>query len=103
MRRGSVVVDLAAENGGNVEATQKDKVVTTDNGDVDIDVRVEQVGLPPGVDGILGIDVLRGFAAAELDCAAAELRLHRAPYAAPDGVALPMELRRVSAGQLPRG
>ena len=34
-------------------------------------MRVEQVGLPPGVDGILGIDVLRGFAAAELDCAAA--------------------------------
>ena len=32
MRRGSVIVDLAAENGGNVEGTQKDKVVTTPNG-----------------------------------------------------------------------
>ena len=29
MRRGSVVVDLAAENGGNVESTEKDKVVVT--------------------------------------------------------------------------
>jgi len=32
MRRGSVIVDLAAENGGNVEGTVKDKVVVTENG-----------------------------------------------------------------------
>ena len=86
----------------NVVAGAAETLALRDTCGVEIDVRVEQVGLPPGVDGILGIDVLRGFAAAELDCAAAELRLHRAPYAAAaDGVALPMELRRVSAGQLP--
>ena len=32
MRRGSVIVDLAAENGGNVESTTKGKVITTPNG-----------------------------------------------------------------------
>lgn len=32
MRSGSVIVDLAAENGGNVEGTVKDQVVTTANG-----------------------------------------------------------------------
>eukprot|EP00316_Scyphosphaera_apsteinii_P000347 CAMPEP_0119336456 /NCGR_PEP_ID=MMETSP1333-20130426/91884_1 /TAXON_ID=418940 /ORGANISM="Scyphosphaera apsteinii, Strain RCC1455" /LENGTH=1063 /DNA_ID=CAMNT_0007347267 /DNA_START=8 /DNA_END=3199 /DNA_ORIENTATION=+ len=32
MRRGSVIVDLAAENGGNVEGTRKDEVVVTPNG-----------------------------------------------------------------------
>merc|ERR1719310_917072 len=32
MKAGSVTVDLAAEAGGNVETTQKDKVITTDNG-----------------------------------------------------------------------
>ena len=32
MRRGSVIVDLAAENGGNVESTEKGKVITTPNG-----------------------------------------------------------------------
>ena len=32
MRRGSVIVDLAAQNGGNVEATVKNKVITTKNG-----------------------------------------------------------------------
>jgi len=31
MKRGSVVVDLAAEQGGNCELTQKDKIVVTDN------------------------------------------------------------------------
>ena len=32
MRPGSVLVDLAAANGGNVAQTEKDKVVTTENG-----------------------------------------------------------------------
>nr|WP_086937920.1 Re/Si-specific NAD(P)(+) transhydrogenase subunit alpha [Thaumasiovibrio occultus] len=32
MKRGSVIVDLAAANGGNCEYTQADKVITTDNG-----------------------------------------------------------------------
>jgi NAD(P) transhydrogenase subunit alpha len=32
MKAGSVIVDLAAESGGNVEGTQKDQVVTTPNG-----------------------------------------------------------------------
>ncbi len=32
MQRGSVIVDLAAEGGGNVEGTMLDEVVTTDNG-----------------------------------------------------------------------
>jgi len=31
MKPGSITVDLAAENGGNVETTIKDKVITTDN------------------------------------------------------------------------
>ena len=97
----SLVAGSAAFRKLNVVAGAAETLALRDSGGVDIDVRVEQVGLPPGVDGILGIDVLRGFAAAELDCAAAELRLHRAPYTAADGVALPMELRRVSAGQLP--
>ena len=98
----SLVAGSAAFRKLNVVAGAAETLALRDTCGVEIDVRVEQVGLPPGVDGILGIDVLRGFAAAELDCAAAELRLHRAPYAAAaDGVALPMELRRVSAGQLP--
>ena len=96
----SLVAGSAAFRKLNVVAGAAETLALRDTCGVEIDVRVEQVGLPPGVDGILGIDVLRGFAAAELDCAAAELRLHRAPYpAAADGVALPMELRRVSAGQ----
>ena len=97
----SLVAGSAAFRKLNVVAGAAETLALRDTCGVEIDVRVEQVGLPPGVDGILGIDVLRGFAAAELDCAAAELRLHRAPYTAADGVALPMELRRVSAGQLP--
>ena len=32
MKPGSVTVDLAAEAGGNIETTQKDKVITTSNG-----------------------------------------------------------------------
>lgn len=32
MRRGSVIIDLAAENGGNVEATKKNEVIVTANG-----------------------------------------------------------------------
>jgi len=32
MKRGSVTVDLAAQNGGNIETTVKDKVIVTDNG-----------------------------------------------------------------------
>jgi len=32
MRPGSVIVDLAAEAGGNVEGTVKDQIVTTANG-----------------------------------------------------------------------
>ncbi len=32
MKRGSVIVDLAAERGGNCKLTQKDKLITTDNG-----------------------------------------------------------------------
>ncbi|OQW53732.1 MAG: NADP transhydrogenase subunit alpha [Proteobacteria bacterium SG_bin7] len=32
MRRGSVVIDLAAATGGNCECTQNGKVITTDNG-----------------------------------------------------------------------
>ena len=32
MKRGSVIVDLVAENGGNAECTVKDKVVVTPNG-----------------------------------------------------------------------
>ncbi|MBC8945046.1 Re/Si-specific NAD(P)(+) transhydrogenase subunit alpha [Xenorhabdus indica] len=32
MKRGSVIVDLAAQNGGNCELTETDKLVVTDNG-----------------------------------------------------------------------
>lgn len=32
MRAGSVIVDLAAASGGNVETTVKDQVIVTDNG-----------------------------------------------------------------------
>ena len=32
MKRGSVIVDLAAENGGNAVCTQKDEAVVTPNG-----------------------------------------------------------------------
>ena len=32
MRRGSVIVDLAAENGGNVEGCVRDQATVTDNG-----------------------------------------------------------------------
>jgi len=32
MRVGSVIVDLAAEAGGNVEGTGKEKITTTENG-----------------------------------------------------------------------
>lgn len=32
MKAGSVTVDLAAANGGNVGTTEKDKVVVTENG-----------------------------------------------------------------------
>ena len=32
MKPGSVIVDLAAENGGNCEWTQKDKIFVTENG-----------------------------------------------------------------------
>uniref|UniRef100_A0A7S3DSQ9 proton-translocating NAD(P)(+) transhydrogenase n=1 Tax=Entomoneis paludosa TaxID=265537 RepID=A0A7S3DSQ9_9STRA len=32
MKRGSVTVDLAAENGGNIETTVKDQKIVTDNG-----------------------------------------------------------------------
>ena len=32
MKSGSVTVDLAAEAGGNIETTVKDKKVLTDNG-----------------------------------------------------------------------
>lgn len=32
MKAGSVTVDLAAANGGNIASTVKDEVVVTDNG-----------------------------------------------------------------------
>ena len=32
MRRGSVIVDLAAQNGGNCAITQKDSIVSSENG-----------------------------------------------------------------------
>merc|ERR1719271_1409458 len=32
MKRGSVIVDLAAENGGNAECTVKDEAIVTPNG-----------------------------------------------------------------------
>jgi hypothetical protein len=72
--------------------------------------------LPDGVDGILGIDCLRSFAAAEFDWQASRLRLHREPWESPTGrvdgsgrvelgvgacVAMPLTMRRVAAGELP--
>ena len=62
--------------------------------------------LPPSVDGIVGIDVLRTFRAVDFDWEARTLRLHRAsePPRAPaaDGAAvIPFVFRRVSAGDLP--
>ena len=61
-----------------------------------------QQQLPSGVDGILGVDCMRAYNAAELDWAAAKLRLHAQPYEASGGAAaMPMSMRRVSAGELP--
>ena len=72
--------------------------------------------LPPGVDGILGIDCLRSFSAAEFDWAASQLRLHAqsedwGSMTRVDGnglelgpgasVSMPLKIKRVSAGELP--
>ena len=70
--------------------------------------------LPDGVDGILGIDCMRSFAAAEFDWQASVLRLHRDSWQSPtsrvvDGVevgvgacvSMPLTMRRVAGGELP--
>ena len=64
---------------------------------------------PPGVDGILGFDVLSSFATSEINWRTNELRLHEQPLeeagAAMAGAAgaaeLPFSVRQVSAGRLP--
>lgn len=72
-----------------------------------------QQAMPSGVDGILGVDSLRRFAAVTLDWASSTLMLHStladlssstdssAAAGAPTCVEMPMEMRRVSAGELP--
>ena len=69
-------------------------------------VAAPQQQLPPGVDGILGINCMKQFAAAELDWEASCLRLHTCPWKDTTGssgasVAIPLTMRRVSAGELP--
>jgi hypothetical protein len=64
-----------------------------------------QQQFPPGVDGILGINCLRSFAAAEFDWATSSLRLHRRTWQSGSGggraVSMPLSMRQVSAGVLP--
>lgn len=63
-----------------------------------------QQALPPGVDGILGVDTLRTYAAAELDWSIPELRLHpsyNCTEADDTCTSLPMSFRRVAGGELP--
>ena len=75
--------------------------------DVQLDCRIgTDAQFPPGVDGILGIDSLRTFEAAELDFGLRELRLHKSPWcdsgATPAAATfLPMVMKPVSAGMLP--
>ena len=59
--------------------------------------------LPPGVDGILGVDSLKGYQAVELDWAAPELRLHTAPLTddSEEIASMPLFFRRVAGGELP--
>ena len=59
--------------------------------------------LPPGVDGILGVDVMRTYGTAEFDWDARILRLHKGGHAPPGmgGASFPMEMRQVGAGTLP--
>jgi len=59
MRRGSVVVDLAAENGGNVEATVKDQVITTANGVVVIGYSNLASRLPSTASALFGNNVAK--------------------------------------------
>jgi len=59
MRRGSVVVDLAAENGGNVEPTQKDQVVTTENGVIVIGYTNLASRLPGTASALFGNNVAK--------------------------------------------
>jgi predicted aspartyl protease len=63
-----------------------------------------QTIFPPGVDGILGLDILRRFGALELDWEQSEMRLYaRASSMAHQGnaIALPFRFKRVAAGELP--
>ena len=73
-------------------------------------VAAPQQQLPPGVDGILGIDCMREFAAVEFDWEAPCLRLHSQPWeresasgAEPSSasITMPLTMQRVSAGELP--
>ena len=50
MKPGSVIVDMAAANGGNVAGSLADQVVTTDNG-------VQIIGYTPAKDGVLALDL----------------------------------------------
>lgn len=69
-----------------------------------------QQQMPPGVDGILGVDSLSRFEAAELDWSSGTLRLHmydaassnsEDSFEALEASSIPMEMRRVAAGTLP--
>jgi hypothetical protein len=81
---------------------------------LDVAIASPKQKFPPGVDGILGVDNMRTFGAAEFDWGASVLRLHARGSAA-DGIVaawegdfgkgtvvqIPLEMRRVSAGELP--
>ena len=63
-----------------------------------------QTPFPPGVDGILGLDILRRFGALELDWEQSEMRLYaQASSMVHQGnaIALPFRFKRVAAGELP--
>jgi len=70
-----------------------------------VTVAPPQYALPPGVDGILGVDSLRRFAAVELDWASSRLLLHTSSATVVEGsnaeARLPFRFRRVAGGELP--
>lgn len=103
---------FAPGEAGKTLRSQRDSALELPN----FRVASPQQMLPDGVDGILGIDCLRAFAAAELDWAAAQLKLHREPWESPQGrlgssgavelgagacVDMPLTIRRVAGGELP--
>ena len=60
MRRGSVIVDLAAENGGNAACTQADKAVVTPNGVTCLGYTDLVSRLPTQATAAFGLELLRG-------------------------------------------